>query len=820
MTLKRYREKRDFSRTSEPSGKEHVACGQRFVVQQHAARRMHYDVRLELDGVLKSWAVPKGPSLNPADKRLAVQTEDHPVSYATFEGVIPKGAYGAGRMIVWDEGTWAATHNPRSALTKGHLVFTLYGHKLRGSWHLLRTGDKPSNQWLLIKGDDAHARSEGSIAVEQPLSIYSHRRITDVDGQLHNGAKTSSLGTSPPQPKPLPSDLTLQLATAASAPPSGSGWLYEIKLDGYRLMATRCGTEVRLLTRSGNDWSLRLPAITAAIAALPYHRLVLDGELVASTDDGSSSFSSLQDALAQPSPSGLTFCVFDLLLLGEHDMRLQPLKQRKEALAGVLTRAPVADELRFWPHASGRSAGLRAWAAASAQGLEGIVAKRADALYEGGRSPDWQKIKCVLTQEFVVVGYCVSAGSAALRSLLLGHYTRPGRLTYVGRVASGISRAQAALIGPALYAARGKSAPLHEQPAIEGAIWVKPLLVVVVRFAQWTPQGRLRHATLIGLREDKHPQDVYGEVATPKRLGQSHLTQPQATVLTHPNRRVVPKSQVTKAELAAYMQAAAQYLLPYVHHRPLSVLRCPKADLKHNFFHKHLSHGLPGIGEVLIDNKPYACLNDPAGLQALVQLSVIELHIWGSRAPHIESPDTIVFDLDPDVNLPVGQTIAAAQTLRRVLRELGLTCLLKATGGKGLHVVVPGITGCSWAETKGFSHMVAHYVVAKSPSLYTAVMSKRARRGKVFIDFYRNGRGSTSIAPFSPRALPSLPIARPLAWNDLADNVLLHPWTVADTVKLLTSGFRDPWRQKRRLAQKLHPDVVAAATAHTASLSR
>lgn len=833
MTLRRYNAKRDFSCTSEPKGELGTAPGRRFVVQQHAARRMHFDVRLELDGVLKSWAVPKGPSLRVDVQRLAVQVEDHPVAYATFEGTIPAGAYGGGKVIVWDEGTWTPLGDARADLARGHLRFALAGHKLRGAWSLVRTGGSDATGWLLRKGDDAFAATAGDITQDAPKSIISGRTVHEVDGpptsrqSAQPAATQATAATSAPARSgaaatkrtatrrstrsavsaPLPRSFAPQLATLVREVPRDEGWSFEVKLDGYRAILSRGGDDARVHTRNGHDWTAHFPTLVAAAADLPATRVVLDGEVVALDANGGSDFAALQRMLAAGADDSLVYCAFDLLWLDDEDMRARPQAERKRVLRTLLGNVSPTGPLRYWAHVDGAAAGRRALAAAAVHDLEGVVGKRNDAPYVAGRSRAWVKLKCVRRQEFVVLGY-VGARPQAPRSLLLGVY-EGSRLRYVGRVASGLGACVVRPLAGALAAPAERGAAVLDGP-LQGTQmhWVRPEAVVEVRFAGWTDEGRLRHAVLVGARADRPASEVVRERAqalpdatppAPRRPARRPVT------LTHPERTVVPGSKVTKRQLADYLVAAAPYLLPWVGRRPLSVLHCPNGELDRAFFHRHLEATSPGLQAVAMNDGggDYVCVTHAAGLLALVQASAVELHPWGARAADVEAVDTLVFDLDPGPQVDAPAVVQAAREVRELLASLDLRSLLKATGGVGLHVVVPGITNCTWPAAKAFAQLVADYLVAQAPKRYTATVRKAARRGKIFVDYLRNARGSTAIGVYSPRARVGLPVARPVAWDELDAAALRRPWDVPRLHRALQGNYVDPWAHARRWRQTL-----------------
>jgi bifunctional non-homologous end joining protein LigD len=696
MPLDEYRRKRDFKKTPEPDGGTVAEAGGFYCIQHHHARREHYDFRIELDGVLKSWAVPKGPSLDPEEKRLAVHVEDHPLEYGYFEGVIPAGEYGAGDVLLWDIGHWEPIGDPHDGYRKGKLKFTLRGEKLRGGWTLARMGGKAGEggkNWLLLKERDAEAKplTEGDVLQERPESVHGLRRV------------------------PLPERIELQLATAAEQAPEGDGWLHEIKYDGYRALCRLEGGTARLFTRAGLDWTARFHGVGEAVAALPTDGAFLDGEIVVFGDDGRSSFEALQEALAGSTRTPLTYVVFDLLFEDGVDLREQPLERRKARLASLLRRAPGSGVLRYGDHVVGR--GPSFFREACAHGLEGIVSKRRDAPWRPGRTGDWLKVRCGQRQEVVIGGFTDPGGSTrgGLGALLVGVHD-DGRLVYAGRVGTGFSMATLDRLRAQLGAIERKTspfAPFDDVPP--GTHWVEPNLVAEVTFTNWTRDGRMRHPVFVGLREDKPPNEVVRETPARTAAKAAKAAKPAAKApkaaptgrrpdaptsvegvrLTHPDRALWPEVGVTKLELARYYVAVADWILPHVAGRPLSLVRGPRGWSGTTFFQKHRTDGLPdAIRSVDVADEedegpvPHVMIEDTAGLVALVQIDVLEIHPWGARADRIEKPDRVVFDLDPDEGLPWAAVVAGARAVRLRLETLGLDCVVKTTGGKGLHVVV------------------------------------------------------------------------------------------------------------------------------------
>jgi bifunctional non-homologous end joining protein LigD len=799
-TLRQYERKRDFARTPEPPpapGKRAARDELSFVVQQHAARRLHYDFRLELDGVLKSWAVPKGPSLHPAQKRMAVETEDHPLEYADFEGTIPKGEYGAGSVALWDRGSWQPIGDPHAGLRKGHLEFRLRGQKLGGRWHLIRMRPRPSERgkksWLLIKARDADAR-------ETPRMATSSR---------------------------LPPRIEPQLATLVDAPPAGAGWLHEIKLDGYRILARIERGKVRLLTRSGNDWTARMPQVAEALPALEVESALLDGEVVALDSEGRSRFQLLQRALREPRAQ-LRYFVFDLLHLDGSDLRQEPLWSRKQTLRELFTRVRRSKTLQYCEHVEGE--GAEVFAEACKIGAEGVVSKQAAAPYRSGRTRSWLKVKCGMRQEFVVVGFTRPAGSRiGLGALLLGVHDDAGALRYCGKVGTGFSHEVLADLRKRLGAleqkkpsvidpSRGKRGEAH---------WVKPQLVAEVSFTEWTRDGRVRHPVFIGLRSDKPASAIRVERALPtKRVAKpspragsrriaapSERTEVAGVRLSNPGRVYFPDLGVTKSEVAQYYEAMAERAVPALSNRPLSLLRCPDGADAHCFFQKHIRDSVPReVGRVVIEKgeAPYAVVKDLAGIVSLVQIAALELHIWGSRADKIESPDLLVFDLDPDPSVPWRSLADTARLLRVLLAELELVAFLRTTGGKGLHVVVPIQRRPSWDDVKSFTRAVATRLVRELPERFTAQISKQKRKGKILIDYLRNQRGATAIGSYSLRARPGAPVAMPIDWEELDARTGPPVFGIREAPARLAQP--DPWRDFEASRRALTAKAVRRLT--------
>jgi len=781
MPLDEYRRKRDFARTPEPSGDAAPdAGGGLFCIQRHDASRLHYDFRLELDGVLKSWAVPKGPSLDPEEKRLAVHVEDHPLDYGEFEGAIPKGEYGAGDVVLWDIGRWVPIGDPHDGYAKGKLKFTLAGRKLRGAWTLARMGGRAGEggkNWLLLKERDAEARDsgQGDVLAERPESVRT--LIGDA---------------------PLPERIEPQLAVLTDVAPSGDEWLHEIKYDGYRALCRIEHGEVRLFTRAGLDWTERFHGVAAAAEALPVETALLDGEVVVLTAEGRTSFDALQRELGSVASTSLTYVVFDLLHLDGVDLRSLPLEARKIRLADLLRRVPAGGVLRYCDHVVGRGPDFLRHAAAA--GLEGVMSKRRESPHRPGRSDDWRKIRCTSRQEFVVGGFTEGAGSrVGFGALLLGVYDDAGTLLHVGRVGTGFDDAKLTTLRARLDGMETTTSPFAPFADIPKDVhWVRPELVCEVGFTSWTRDGRLRHPLFVGLRADRDPRTVRREHvdAAPPPKRPDGPVEIEGVRLTHPDRALWPEVGVTKVELAHYYVAVGERMLGYMGGRPLALVRGPRGHTGTTFFQKHAADGLPEvIGSVQIDDedglKRHVMVDAIAGLVGLVQVDTLEIHSWGSPGDDIEHPDRIVLDLDPDPAVPWEVVCAAAAGIRLRLEHLELESFVKTTGGKGLHVVVPLERDGDWPAVKTFARAICEDLVRRLPSHFTVNPQKADRVGKIYLDYLRNGRGATAVAAYSARARPGAPVSWPLDWDELAAGVDPKALTVRTVLERLDDP--DPW---------------------------
>jgi bifunctional non-homologous end joining protein LigD len=819
--LKPYREKRDFEASPEPKGKRgRKAAKARFVVQKHDARRLHYDLRLEMDGVLKSWAVTRGPSLSPAEKRLAVMTEDHPVDYLAWEGSIPKGQYGGGTMIVWDTGSWEPVGDPAAGLAKGHLEFALHGERLAGRWHLVRMkgrGGEKKQPWLLMKADDEHARREGDILVEHEASVLPGRTNRDLaDGgavRADHAARADVVAkrkTRPPTSRSkaarkaiLPPFVEPALATLVEDVPTGDGWLYEIKHDGYRMQARIDGGSVKLLTRSGLDWTAKFEPTARALRAMKLPSALIDAEIVVETAAGVSSFSALQQALSAGDTGSAVFYAFDLLYLDGRDLRALALTERKDLLLQSLDDAQPGGPVRFSEHLAADGEAMARHACRL--GLEGIVAKRADAPYRSGRTDAWRKIKCSSSEEFVVAGFMPSTTAPkSVGSLILGTH-EDGTLVHVGRVGTGFRDAVARDLWTQLEPLRIPAPPFEAElppPARRNARWVEPRLVCEVAFRGWTGDGQLRHASFKTLRTDVGPEEVVRE-AKPKPVKARTRKQVAAvSKLTHPDRVLWPDVGLTKEGLAEYYAEIADRILPHVVDRPLSLLRCPDG-LGSCFYQKHAWAGLDERYIRLVGDEKAVVVGDPEGLRALVQSSVLEIHPWGARASDPDRPDRLVFDLDPGDGVAWADLVAGALDVRERMSAAGLASFVKTTGGKGLHVVVPLEPKVGWDEAKAFVKRIASEMAKDAPDSFVATVSKKARDGRIYLDYLRNQRGATAVAAFSTRARPGAPVSVPVDWDELLSLGSSARFDVASLPGRLSALGHDPWAGFERAALPL-----------------
>ncbi|MCO5156764.1 MAG: DNA ligase D [Aquamicrobium sp.] len=829
MALDVYHQKRDFDRTPEPKGRQGKrAAGNSFVVQKHDARRLHYDFRLEMDGVLKSWAVTRGPSLVPAEKRLAVHVEDHPLDYGDFEGTIPKGEYGGGTVIVWDRGTWKPLGDAKKGLAKGHLEFELDGEKLDGRWHLIRMARRPREKrdnWLLVKGDDAHARGAGDpdILEERPDSVKTGRGIAEVEKEepgwsSKTGRIVKAKATEPKikgaKKAAMPDFVPPQLATLKPHAPDAAGWVHEIKFDGYRLQARLDNGKATLLTRGGLDWTERFgKAVPKALAALPASQALIDGELVVEASGGASDFSALQADLSAGRSDRFAFYAFDLLYLDGQDLRETPLVARKAALARLLKDAPP--ELRYSEHFEEN--GEMVLRHACRLSLEGVVSKLAGGKYRSGRGRDWIKSKCGNRQELVIGGYVPSSTSAkAIGSLVLG-VNENGELRHAGRVGTGFSRVVAEDLFKRLSGIERDTSPFAgrlDAVARRGVRFVEPELVAEVEFRDWTADGILRHAAFRGLREDKPAAEVVREDEAASAAKVPARAKP-TVALTHPDRVYWKDAGVTKEELASYYARVWRFMAPHVERRPLALLRCPGGTAAKCFFQKHAWKGVSREILTAVDpldeegDNSLLAVDSLDGLIGLVQGAALEIHGWQARLDDLEKPDQLVIDLDPGDGVPWSVMLDAAREVRARLEAVKLAAFVKTTGGKGLHVAAPLKPKAGWDTVKGFARDLAIAMAADEPKRFIAKATKAERKGRIFIDYLRNGRGATAIVPYSTRARAGATVAMPLGWDELEPSVGSGHFTVANAAARLDNLAADPWADFRKAARPLE---VAGAT--------
>lgn len=879
MSLQKYWEKRNFKQTPEPRGKVAKAKGQlSFFIQKHDATRLHYDFRLELDGTLKSWAVPKGPSLNPADKRLAVHVEDHPLDYGTFEGIIPPRQYGAGTVLLWDKGVWTPQGDARAGYKKGHLKFQLEGEKLHGSWALVRMG-KPAEQgkenWLLIKEHDEEARTgkDADITALRPESVLTGiTAIGDSEsvaqwttGKPARGGKKPARAPAKSGPgapakaaraKPvtidmgkiegarkqrMPASIKPQLATLIERAPEGEEWLCEVKFDGYRALAQLSEGGVALYTRAGNDWTTKWQGIADTLTRLAPHQAWLDGEVVALDEEGKISFQALQNFARKGQAARLVYYVFDLVYLDGYDLSEVPLLERKRLLQQLLTGLGDSTEVIYNDHLVGGAAEV--FQHACMHSLEGIVVKRADGRYLQTRSRGWLKLKCRHRQEFVIGGYTDPGGSrTGFGAILLGVYDEQQRLRYAGRVGTGFDQSSLTALHKTFSARETKATPFSNPPTgadARGVHWLRPDLVAEINFAEWTDEGLVRHGSFIALRDDKPSKQIVQEKAlsqgavrqleketqkqadAPKPRANKSSTSATGTVavaginISHPSRVLFPGAAWTKLDLAHYYEDVADWMLPHLKARPLTLVRCPQGGGAHCFFQKHVNETIPEeIGRIEVPEDEgkaiYMLAESLPALIGLVQMGVLEIHTWGSHQGKLEAPDRIIFDLDPAPDLPWARVVEAAQLIRALLSELGLQSFVKTTGGKGLHVALPIKPERPWAEIKAFSKAIADHLALTLPDRFTAKITKAKRTDKIFIDYLRNGIGATAVAAFSTRARANAPVSTPLAWEELDQDVRADTFNLGNIGARLASLRSDPWQEYFTLKQRISAKMLSS----------
>jgi len=841
MSLQDYRRKRNFAKTREPAPDDSAPAGSRaiFVVQLHHASRRHFDFRLQVGDVLRSWAVPKGPSYDPKVRRLAVEVEDHPVSYANFEGDIEEG-YGKGHVDLFDRGVWATRGDPEAQLRKGHLEFELFGKRLKGAWHLVR-GAKKERQpaWFLIKAEDAYA---GDVEADDLLDAKmreSTRRAATTPSLRAAAKKSTSRKKAPPKTRRVPvttlakgaaalkgarkakpdnAFFAPQLARLRETPPPGDDWVHEVKWDGYRILTGVANGEVLLWSRNALPWNERAPEIAQAIEALGLDSARLDGELIALDAEGRSDFNALQRTLSGEAQAPLVYMLFDIPYLQGYDLSRTSLVERKALLERLLAHAPP--HLSYSSHNVGH--GDEVFAMAMEQKLEGIISKRADGAYHSGRGDDWQKIKRLESDEFAVVGYTPAKGSRlSFGSLLLAKPDRTGGWTYVGRVGTGFTDEMLRKLGKTLAKGGSKKPTVRIEavdPMLRGALWVPPTVVAEVYYRGIGNKDLLRQPSLKTLRVDKSPDDLRDsdreapasgkKTARGAKKAPSRSTDASSIVITHPDRVVFPDDGITKQEVVDYYRAVMPWMLPAIADRPTSTIRCPGGIGAQCFFQKHVMAGLEHVGTAKLKeetgaHKVYLYPRDEAGLVELVQFGAVEFHPWGS---HVEAPDIadrVVFDLDPGEDVDWSRVVAAARMVRGLLDQLGLVSFVRTTGGKGLHVVVPLNPGADWDTVKSFARGFAEAMAAMHPLEFVSTATKRFRRGKIYVDYLRNGRGATAVASYSLRSRPGAPVAVPLRWEELGKVKSGSAFDLRSVPKRLARLKKDPWDGIDKVRQNL-----------------
>ena len=820
--LEEYNLKRNFEKTVEPEGSGAQASKKapeeplRFVVQHHLARRDHYDFRLEWNGALLSWAVPKGPSYNPHDKRLAIKVENHPLEYRNFEGTIPKGEYGGGTVMLWDEGIWQPYADVEQGLREGSLKFILKGRRLKGKWALVRLkADQGENKenWLLLKEKDEYVRADDGISV-YTASIRTGRTMTEIGEQADAKIIRN------------PFDKTeVQLAKLVSTPPEGKDWLYELKYDGYRIMAFVEGNNARLITRNGNDYTQRFQAVAYSLIDWASNRaMVLDGEMVITDEQGRTDFQALQNYLRKPEGKNLTYIIFDLLALDGVDLRGLPLVERKEKLESLMATAPK--NLYYSKHIRGK--GKECFAGACKLNLEGVVGKKADSVYSGTRNGDWIKLKCDKRQEFVIGGYTLSnKKTSGVSSLLLGFY-RGEDFIFAGRAGTGLTERTMKELELKFESIKTKIAPFKNAPEPkkdESITWLEPVMVAEIKFSEWTEENLLRQASFKGLRADKEPRDIRIESVDIEPMSEIEQNKEQSSAnetvqtikassgsiiiggikITNPDKVIFTEPEIKKADIVRYYEKVSERMMPYVSNRILSIIRCPKGISASCFFKKHPGADNKGIVTLPVttnsgETEDYFYIENAAGLISEAQMGTLEFHLWGSRIESLEKPDMMVFDLDPDEGMELGRIRQGVKDIKSLLDQLSLISYLKTSGGKGYHVVVPFEPSVDWDTFHDFARRIAEVMEKKWPDRYTSNVRKEKRKNRIFIDWIRNGRGATSIAPYSIRARKGASVSMPITWAEL-ETVVPDGVKMADA--LLRVGGDDPWKDYFQIHQRL-----------------
>jgi bifunctional non-homologous end joining protein LigD len=831
MGLNQYRKKRDFQKTPEPRGKDKPPTTRRlYVIQKHAASRLHYDLRLELDGVLKSWAVPKGPSVDPGEKRLAVHVEDHPMDYGTFEGTIPAGEYGGGTVMLWDKGTWTPEGDPDEEYRIGRMHFLIHGEKLQGRWTLFKLGggkDDNGKNWLLVKSKDAYSDIEDRVLEEKDRSVSTGRTMAEITAGIAHPERFLLKNA---RKADFPVEISPHLPTLVDSPPKGDQWIHEIKYDGYRIVAFIEKNSARLSSRNNKDWTGRFRTIADALSNFPAENAIIDGEVVIQLPEGITSFQALQNTLQGVKTGTLIYYLFDILYHDGFDLTESPLIERKTLLKQLLDQMAPQPVIRYSDHVEG--SGEKVYAHACRLSLEGIVSKDLNSAYRQKRTRNWLKVKCGYRQEFVIGGYSRPSGSrTAFGALLLGVYDDHGNLLYCGRVGTGFSEKQLVSLKQTMTPLERQTPPFADPPKgaeAKNVHWLDPQLVAEISFAGWTQDNSLRHPVFKGLREDKEAGGIRRETTLPENevekdmaeatakppdgktpaAGSTNITRINDVRITNPGRILYPEQGVTKTDLANYYVSIAEFILPHVVHRPLSLVRCPRGREGECFYQKHFAEALPDFTRgVQIQEKKsaetYLVIDDVRGLVSLTQIGVLEIHLWNAREDRIERPDLMIMDLDPAPGVNPGKVVEGTALLHDFLNSLGLRNFLKTSGGKGFHVVIPLARRSGWEDMKTFAGAVARQMTRMYPDRFIDTMSKKKREGKIFIDYFRNTRGATSIAPYSTRARPGAPVSAPLAWEELAQ-------TAPDAYRIDNMDQRrsalqqnNPWKDFTNVSQSI-----------------
>jgi bifunctional non-homologous end joining protein LigD len=793
VRLNEYNSRRNFDKSPEPEGAVNQSVKElKFVVQHHLATRDHYDFRLEYKGALLSWAVPKGPSFNPTEKRLAVRVEDHPLDYRNFEGTIPKGEYGGGTVMIWDEGSWEPLYNADEGLINGQLKFKLNGKRLKGNWSLVRLKAKEydKDNWLLIKEKDDYALDKDGISLFT-TSIRTGRAMKEIEeGKEVYNVKNPFEFTS------------VQLSKLVNEIPSGDDWLFELKYDGYRIIAYIEDNSVKLISRNGKDYTKYFSAVKESLIALSNGRaMILDGEMAVTDESGKTDFQKMQNYI-RTSSGNLIYFVFDILALDGADLRGQTLSERKEALEFLMKNAPA--RLHYSRHSVGR--GKESFAAACEAGMEGIIGKRASSVYGGTRNGDWIKLKCDNRQEFVVGGYTLTGKkTSGVSALILGVYDKSG-LVYVGRAGTGLTESDMKALEAKFKPRIVSSSPFIKPPkkrADEEIFWIEPDFVAEIKFADWTKENLLRQASFKGLRSDKNPRDIIRETAT--ALPEPDEPEPkepepdkgmiEGVKITSPDKVIFAEQNILKADVVMYYEKVAERMLPYIRRRILSIVRCPKGVGENCFYKKHPGQGSRGIVTIELDSdgkkQEYFYIEDKYGLISEAQMGTLEFHTWSSAADKLEMPDIMVFDLDPDEGIDLSGIRRGVTDLESILKELSLKAYLKTSGGKGYHVVVPFSPSASWESFSSFAKRIAQVMETRWPDRYTINIRKARRSNKIFIDWIRNTRGATSIAPYSIRARKGAKVSMPIGWDELNS---FAPDGIDMSGALKRLSLEDPWK--------------------------